>query len=234
MKSAVGRGLALSIEHVNPLVKATEYAVRGRLLDRAKELEADLRSGKPLPFQQIVKCNIGNPQSLGQKPLSYVRQTLSLLMNPALIDESTLKTIYPSDVTERAKRLLGGTPSVGAYSDSQGVGVVRQDVADFIAARDGHPADPADIYLTDGASAGVKALLQLMLRGPKDALLVPVPQVGLGLPTDGLVLVFIRLVLLIPPHFFFLMYLFCFLHSPVSSLLGDGDDAERNPGPVLP
>ena len=34
---------------------------------------------------------------------------------------------------------------------------------------------PSDIFLTDGASAGVKALV-LLVRGPHDAVLVPVPQ----------------------------------------------------------
>jgi alanine transaminase len=34
-------------------------------------------------------------------------------------------------------------------------------VADFISARDGHAADPKDIFLTNGASAGVAALLSM-------------------------------------------------------------------------
>ena len=47
--------------------------------------------------------------------------------------------------------------------------------ADFIAVRDGYPASPSDIF-TDGASVGVKALMQLLVRGPHDVVLVPVPQ----------------------------------------------------------
>ena len=34
-------------------------------------------------------------------------------------------------------------------------------VADFISARDGHAADPKDVFLTNGASAGVAALLSM-------------------------------------------------------------------------
>jgi len=160
-------------DSLNPLVLKAEYAVRGRLLDRAKELEEDLAAGKPLPFKRIVKCNIGNPQALGQKPLTFVRQTLSLLMNPALLD---MDLGYPADVIERAKAYIAAVPSVGAYSDSQGVKLVRTHVASFIAARDGFPASADDIYLTDGASAGVKALMTLLIRGAHDAVLVPVPQ----------------------------------------------------------
>lgn len=161
------------LEELNPLVVKAEYAVRGRLLDRAVELEKALKAGEPLPFKQIVRCNIGNPQALGQKPLTFVRQTLSLLMNPALVE---MDLGYPSDVIERAKAYISSVPSVGAYSESQGIALVRQHVAEFISARDGYPAHPEDVFLTDGASAGVKALMQLLIRGPHDAVLVPVPQ----------------------------------------------------------
>ena len=40
---------------------------------------------KFLPFDKIIKCNIGNPQSLEQKPISFVRDVLSLAINPALV-----------------------------------------------------------------------------------------------------------------------------------------------------
>jgi len=169
--------LGLSIDGVNPLVVRAEYAVRGRLLDKAVELERDLKAGKPMPFSRIVRCNIGNPQALGQKPLTFVRQTLSLVVNPALLEEPAVLSLYPEDVTARAKDFLSAVPSAGAYSDSQGIALVRQHVAEFISARDGGvAADPNDVFLTDGASAGVKALMTLMIRGPLDAVLVPVPQ----------------------------------------------------------
>ena len=167
---------ALSIEKINPNVRKAEYAVRGRLLARAEEIEAQLRAGEALPFTRTVKCNIGNPQALGQRPMTFVRQTLSVIVNPELLDIGD-QLGYPSDVIERARLFIGAVPSVGAYSDSQGIGLVRQHVADFISARDGYPASPKDIFLTDGASAGVRALMQLLIRGPQDAVLCPVPQV---------------------------------------------------------
>lgn len=164
----------VDVRTINPLVRNAEYAVRGKLLDRAMELEKDLKAGKELPFDMIVRCNIGNPQALGQKPITFARQTLSLIVNPPLVDSA--KTIYPDDVIERAKEYIAATPSVGAYSDSQGVRIVREHVAQFITERDGYPASADDIFLTDGASAGVKALMQLLIRGPSDAVLAPVPQ----------------------------------------------------------
>jgi len=77
-------------------------------------------------------------------------------------------------------------PSAGAYSDSQGIQLVREHVADFISKRDGHPASARDIFLTDGASAGVKALMQMLMRGPHDAVIAPVPQYPLYSATTTL------------------------------------------------
>lgn len=37
----------------------------------------------------------------------------------------------------------------------QGIKVCRDDIAAGIATRDGYPANPDDIYITDGASPGV-------------------------------------------------------------------------------
>ena len=72
--------------------------------------------------------------------------------------------------------LQGG--GVGAYSNSQGVDFVREEVAEFIANRDGFPASAEDIFLTDGASAGVRATYTTMIDSLSgmDGMLVPIPQ----------------------------------------------------------
>lgn len=45
----------------------------------------------------------------------------------------------------------------GAYSESPGVEVIRQDVATYICKRDGGiPANPDNIMLSTGASDGIK------------------------------------------------------------------------------
>jgi glutamate--glyoxylate aminotransferase len=65
---------------------------------------------------------------------------------------------------------------MGGYTDSRGNTVVRNEVADFIAARDGVRPNPEQIFLTDGASTGVKMLMQALIRDERDAVLVPIPQ----------------------------------------------------------
>jgi alanine transaminase len=44
---------------------------------------------RSLPFDEVVQCNIGNPQALGQPPLSFHRQVLALTLAPELLDHAT-------------------------------------------------------------------------------------------------------------------------------------------------
>ncbi|KAI5296919.1 glycerol-3-phosphate O-acyltransferase 2, partial [Ascosphaera atra] len=161
----------LHIHNVNPNVRAAKYAVRGELAVKAEQYRIQLQEqqqqngaslSKPLPFDQVIFANIGNPQQLDQKPITFFRQVLSLLENPALFTaEDVLISLagYKPDVFARAKALLQDCRSVGAYSQSAGIPTARASVAKFIEERDGFPANPNDIYLTAGASSGVNTLL---------------------------------------------------------------------------
>jgi len=64
----------------------------------------------------------------------------------------------------------------GPYSHSQGVQIVRKEVAEFISQRDGYKANANDIFLTNGASAGVDMMLRTCIRGPQDGIMIPIPQ----------------------------------------------------------
>ncbi|CCC68586.1 hypothetical protein NCAS_0B05020 [Naumovozyma castellii] len=173
----------LTLAELNDNVLKAKYAVRGAIPMRAEELKIQLQEDpSSLPFDHIVNANIGNPQQLNQKPLSFYRQVLSLLQYPEILkqDESKLVAsgLFKKDALERAKTLLheiGGT--VGAYSASQGVYGIRKTVANFITKRDnGEPAYPEDIFLTAGASAAVMYLLSILCKGPETGVLIPIPQ----------------------------------------------------------
>lgn len=58
------------------------WLCRGEIVSRAKDLEDQLKEGKKLPFDKILYCNIGNPQQLGQHPVTYFRQVLALCDYP--------------------------------------------------------------------------------------------------------------------------------------------------------
>lgn len=73
----------VSISNINTRVLRAEYAVRGEIVKIAKRIEQDLKEGrKDYPFKRVVWCNIGNPHSLGQEPITFIRQVLALCELP--------------------------------------------------------------------------------------------------------------------------------------------------------
>ncbi|KAI4209824.1 MAG: hypothetical protein LQ351_007293 [Letrouitia transgressa] len=177
---------SLNIDNINPHVKEAKYAVRGELAVRSEKYRAQLKKGYPptppeetLPFDKVISANIGNPQQLDQKPLTFFRQVLSILEYPALLEnENALRQGfgYKQDVIDRARWLLGEVKNVGAYSASQGVPAIRESVAKYIERRDGYPSNPADIFLSAGASSGVNTLMNIICARPETGVLVPIPQ----------------------------------------------------------
>jgi hypothetical protein len=128
----------LTLDTINRNVRAAQYAVRGLIPQRAETYRAQLAKGegKDLPFDKVIFANIGNPQQLDQKPITFFRQVASLLEYPPLLDQAedvlTGQLGYKKDAIARARRLLKEVNSVGAYSNSSGAPGIRQSVADFI------------------------------------------------------------------------------------------------------
>ncbi|KAK6459543.1 alanine transaminase [Scheffersomyces xylosifermentans] len=176
----------LSVKDINQKTVHAKYAVRGKIPIIADELN-DLIKKNPsshgLPFSKIVNANIGNPQQLDQKPLTWYRQVLSILQYPAIADAVD----YPEDVKERARVILENIGSIGAYSHSQGAPYIRQSIANFIEKRDGgYPSNPNNIFLTSGASTAVSYLLQILSSNEKSGFLIPIPQYPLYTATIAL------------------------------------------------
>lgn len=74
----------LTLDTINPNVRAMEYAVRGPLVTRAVELEKELEKGAPKPFKSVIRANLGDAHAMGQRPVTYVRQViLSSLLIPS-------------------------------------------------------------------------------------------------------------------------------------------------------
>ena len=157
-------------ETINQQVVKASYAVRGEIVLEAGRLAKLLENkNHGLPFKEIINCNIGNPQQLKQKPLTFNRDVLSLMLNPEL----QTRCKFPSDVIARANKYLATVPSMGAYTDSQGISAVRDEIVQFLLKRDGVSADPNNIFLTNGASEGVRFCLN---TGINDGMLAPIPQ----------------------------------------------------------
>ncbi|PVV00177.1 hypothetical protein BB559_000057 [Furculomyces boomerangus] len=172
----------LSIESINQRVRNMEYAVRGPIPAKAEELKLKLLDpeGSNLPFKKTVFCNIGNPQELGQKPVTFLRQVSALSELPELLtkeNRNLISNIFNSDVIERAEKIqkmAGG--SVGAYSDDAGIFGIRKSVAEFIQKRDGFPSDPSKIQLTNGSTGSIERTLELIISNENVGIMIPIPQ----------------------------------------------------------
>ena len=69
---------------------------------------------------------------------------------------------------------------IGSYTESEGIKIVRQDVARFIEELDqGIPCNWENIHLTTGASDAIKAIMEILItnKGEKKAgFMIPIPQ----------------------------------------------------------
>jgi len=168
----------LTLDTMNPNVKKMEYAVRGPIVQRAVQIQDELNSGTKKPFEEVVRANIGDCHATGQQPLTFIRQVLALCTYPELLKDDK----FPADAKDRAERILDdcGGRSMGAYTESGGIRVIRQDVAEYIRQRDGFESNWESISFSTGASESIKSILELLNttgpNGEQTGVMVPIPQ----------------------------------------------------------
>ena len=103
---------------------------------------------------------------------------MALATLPELLNEDK----YPSDVKERVNCILNSITggSIGSYTDSTGLAIVKKDIAKFIEERDGGiPSSPDNIIIRSGASDAIKLVIELLLtsKNSKPAgFMIPIPQ----------------------------------------------------------
>lgn len=97
------------------------------------------------------------------------------MLYPTLLNSS----IIGKDAKDRITLLNSKLSSpMGAYTaNSKGHQYVRESVADFIQKRDGPEVecDWNNIYMTNGASEGVRMAFKMLIRDQKDGIMVPIP-----------------------------------------------------------
>jgi len=168
----------LQLDNMNPCIKKMQYAVRGPLVIRATEIEKELAAGVKKPFDSVIKANIGDAHAMGNKPITFIRQVLALVTHPPLLETDE----FPEDAKDRARTILAGCKggSVGSYSDSPGIEIIRRHVADYITTRDGGiPSEWTNIILCAGASESIRGCLKLMTdqsQGRRPGVMIPIPQ----------------------------------------------------------
>lgn len=168
----------LTLENMNSAIKVMEYAVRGPLVIRAVELQKELTEKKSKkPFNEVIRANIGDCHAMGQKPITFIRQVLALVSLPELFNEGK----FSDDIMSRARQILDGCQggSIGSYTDSAGIEIIRRHAAQYIERRDNIPTNYQDIILSAGASDAIKSVLKLLnqeIDGKKPGVMIPIPQ----------------------------------------------------------
>ena len=165
---------ALRFDTISQSIKSYEYAVRGAIAIRAMEIRKQMEQGVKFNFTETTPLNIGNPQELGQKPITYNREVLACILNENLCDEGFISR----DAAERANGYLDSLPfrAAGAYTESAGMSLVKQEVKEYIEKRDDLETSADDIYLVNGASEGITTIIRLLISQSNDGIMIPNPQ----------------------------------------------------------
>lgn len=152
----------------------SSYLIRGCVLHRAAELRKQKAKGEKLPFDNFWPFHYGNPQLLGQPPITFLREVIAACFCPRLCDTK----VFSEDVVKRAKHYLKEIPygAIGAYADAAGFDVFRKEAADFIAKRDGFPCDYNNIYLLDGTLDGMILLNNFFFSKKGSGMMLPMPE----------------------------------------------------------
>ncbi|CAH2039104.1 unnamed protein product, partial [Iphiclides podalirius] len=123
------------------------------------------------PKKCATVCNIN------KNLLSVDYAVVALAAYPELMSSSDI----PADVKGRVREILGdcSQSSVGSYSPSGGLRMVREAVAAYLTERDQAPARAQDIYLGNGAADLIRAVLAMFIGdidGKPPAVMLPIPQ----------------------------------------------------------
>ena len=111
----------------------------------------EIQDGVQKPFSSVIKANIGDAHAMGNPPITFIRQVLAIVTHPPLLESAE----FPEDAKSRAREILKGCKggSVGSYSESPGLEIIRRHVAEYIKQRDGGiESDWQKIILCAGAS----------------------------------------------------------------------------------
>nr|XP_029713919.1 alanine aminotransferase 1 [Aedes albopictus] len=168
----------VTLDNINPAIVKMDYVVRGEVLMRAAALEKELAQGVIKPFKEVIRASIGDCHAMGQQPITFLRQVLGLITYQPLFNDPTI----PEDAKERARTILADCigNSVGSYTDSSGIEIIRRHIAQYIQKRDGGiPSDPSNIIMSAGATGAIKSLMSLFrctIDGKLPGVMIPIPQ----------------------------------------------------------
>lgn len=185
----------LNKETISQSLVKSEYAVRGYLPTLAAIVKRKLKEDpNSYPFSDVVNLSIGNPLVFNTKPIWTFRQVLSEYLrldfphtsHKALSHSNAGSYIRNTfiDYDEHARwkeyhqiaaflqlcENVSDRTAIGGHPES------KRSIARMIETRDGYPADPAKIFLSNGASSAIRMFMDLLIDKEDVGVMVPVPQ----------------------------------------------------------
>ncbi|KAM3927662.1 alanine aminotransferase 2-like [Leptodactylus fuscus] len=178
----------LTIESMNPRVRAAKVPIVGSLFTRAGEIQREIQEGIHKSFTKITPCFFGDMQLMGHKPCTYLRQVAALCTHPELLESA----LFPEDAKTRARAILKtlDNGSVGSYNPKYIAQTLPQKIATYIQKRDnGIPSHPRNIIVCSGTSQSILSVLWLVVSDAEElrtGILLSVPYYPLYMDTVAL------------------------------------------------
>ena len=184
---------AFSVQDINQNLIKAEYAVRGAIPMRAQQIKEEIKTTpEKHPFKDVVQLNIGNPLIFTKPPVPFLRSVISgtiwsdtlpnsSMLNPQAKDSGVVAdpniklTEYEKDIWKLVDEYRNNV-NTHQYTPAGGEMYIRRNVAQYMSKRDGIQADPNSVVLTNGASVGIKIVMDVLVDGPQDGIMIPVPQ----------------------------------------------------------
>lgn len=122
---------------------------------------------------KLHEQNTSTPLPLSSHDIDHWLQVIALVSAPFLLDHPKIGELFPQDAIDRARQLYKAfNGGVGAYQDSRGNALVREEVAKFIEERDG--AGPADANVSKWL--GFSEVLESPACCPAFSMSLPCPK----------------------------------------------------------
>ena len=123
---------ALSRQTIPQRIIDAEYSFRGKIPSHGEEISRYITSGQvKYDYDSVTTLHSGNTLSLGQNPITFNREVLSVMMNPTGLANSPFISHDSRNRASLYMRELDGP--IGSYSgDSRGFRYCRQTIAQFI------------------------------------------------------------------------------------------------------
>lgn len=186
---------------INPGLIKAETSLPILIATLAKKIKQDLKiNPKSYKFNEVVDLSLDNPLSFGANPVWIFRELTSAVLSRGfrlnvyydvtrdsefsnLLKRNSVRLCEYQTVEGKLKKRFRSLES----TDKSGHDEVKSAVSRMIEKRDGLPTQKENILLSNGASAAIQVILELIINKPGTGIMIPIPNCSLY---PGLVSIF--------------------------------------------